>query len=82
MFARCSGLSQQTFKVSYHDIGRYFREKEKMWRGAGKHYDNVKKILIRDSPVCSCVTDIENNGLMMYLEQIAETLEQQGKMLS
>ena len=53
-----------------------------MWRGAGKHYDNVKKILTPGSPVCSCVTDIENNGLMMYLEQIAETLDQHGKTLS
>ena len=64
-----------------------------MWEEAGKQYRNVKKLLTPGSPVCSCVTDIENNGVMRHLEHLAnhglhsgvdrtagnETVEQQGQ---
>ena len=85
-----------------HEIGSCFREDEvmtlalktlEMWQQASEQYRNVKKLLTPGSPVCSCVTDIENNGVMRHLEHLAyhgmhsdldrtagnETMEQQGQ---
>jgi len=42
-----------------------------LWNGAGEQYKMVEKLLDPESDLCACVNDIENNGVLQFLNLLA-----------
>ena len=49
-----------------------------LWEKVAESYKNIARLLDPESDICACVTDIENNDILNYLNLIAFKLRYPG----
>ena len=49
-----------------------------MWTNAQEKYKFIEKLLDPESDICACVTDIENNDVMNYMNLLAFKIKYPG----